>query len=419
MPLAGPVRAPAARTWPTDPARRIEIIDALRGLALMGILQVNIQSFTWGAGDVLGYLGQPPGVVESALYFLQATFVEGKFYPIFAFLFGLGMALQLRKLGRQGGIDASMARAIYRRRLLFLFVLGLLHGLLLYFGDVLAAYAICALLFLQWTQMPTPTRPRVLVRIAWACALAAALSLFVPMLLNGFLEVDTVSDAATGEELAALPDAIGAAHTVYVQGGFLAELQQRLGDEFWQQVGSVPTFWPQVLALLALGALAGRLGWLQHPDRHAGVWKCARRVGLGLGLPCALLGAALDLSTARAAPGSASEWGGVISGIGSLLAAAYVAWAMAALRRTSARAPRRWLASAGRASLSNYLLQSLLMGTLLSGWGCGLGAVATRPQLAALGLVLFALQVVASRWWLARHRQGPMEALWRRWTYGR
>jgi uncharacterized protein len=138
-----------------------------------------------------------------------------------------------------------------------------------------------------------------------------------------------------------------------------------------------------------------------------------------LGLPCALLGAALDLSTARAAPGSASEWGGVISGIGSLLAAAYVAWAMAALRRTSARAPRRWLASAGRASLSNYLLQSLLMGTLLSGWGCGLGAVATRPQLAALGLVLFALQVVASRWWLARHRQGPMEALWRRWTYGR
>jgi uncharacterized membrane protein YeiB len=54
MPLAGPVRAPAARTWPTDPARRIEIIDALRGLALMGILQVNIQSFTWGAGDVLG-----------------------------------------------------------------------------------------------------------------------------------------------------------------------------------------------------------------------------------------------------------------------------------------------------------------------------------------------------------------------------
>jgi uncharacterized protein len=415
MNSARPASTAAPGRWSTAPKRRIELVDALRGLALMGILQINIQSFTWGAGDVLGYLAQPPNATESALYFLQATFIEGKFYPIFAFLFGLGMALQLRKLQRGGRLDAWAACAIFRRRLLFLFVLGIAHGLLLYFGDVLAAYAVCALLFLQWTQRPSAVRPRALARIAWISAVAALISLFVPMLLNRLLEASVPSE----EGLEALADAIDAVHAVYSQGGFVAELEQRLGDEFWQQAGSVLTFWPQVLALFALGALAGRLGWLQHPERHTKVWRCARRLGFGLGLPCALLGAALDLSTARTAPGSLNEWGGVFSGLGSLLAAAYVAAVLAALQRRNTSGLRRWLAGAGRASLSNYLMQSVLMGILLCGWGFGLGAYATRAQLAILGILIFVLQVVASRWWLARFRQGPLEALWRRWTYGR
>ena len=76
-----------------------------------------------------------------------------------------------------------------------------------------------------------------------------------------------------------------------------------------------------------------------------------------------------------------------------------------------------WLAPAGRMPLTNYLLQSVAMGVLLSGWVLALGIYASYAEVSALALVVFALQVVFSRWWLARHAQGPLEAAWRAWTY--
>ncbi len=76
-----------------------------------------------------------------------------------------------------------------------------------------------------------------------------------------------------------------------------------------------------------------------------------------------------------------------------------------------------WLAPAGRMPLTNYLLQSVAMGALLSGWGLALGITASYAETSALALGVFLLQLVVSRWWLARHAQGPLEAVWRAWTY--
>jgi len=385
--------------------RRIERIDALRGLALLGIAQVNIQSFTWGAGEPLGYLSRPPGIGESALYLLQAAFLEGKFYPIFAFLFGVGIALQTRKLRRRSRGGAAAAAAAYRRRLWILLALGIAHGFLLYCGDVLSAYAICGLAFVALA----PTRPRrFVVFAAWSWA-AALLSIFLPLVFGAAFD--------TGEAADQIPAGVAQAHVIYCQGGFLAQLGQRWTDELWQQIGSIPIFWPQVFALFALGAIAGRLGWLQHPGRHPTVWQRAWWIGLGIGLPCALLGAAMSLERARNLPGAEGGWDEVVLGASSLLASAYVAGAVHVFDRPWGQGLCHRLASAGRLSLTNYVGQSLAMGALLSGWGLGLGENASRAQLAALALAIFAVQVALSGWVLANYRQGPLEALWRRWTY--
>jgi uncharacterized protein len=403
------VAAPAA---PAEAAaapggRRIESIDAIRGLSLLGILEVNIQSFTWGAGDPLGVLGDPPRSAESLEYFLQAAFLEGKFYPIFAFLFGVALALQGRALNRRHRGDPGAARAAARRRLWVLLALGIVHGLLLYYGDVLAAYAICGLFFLA----VAPARPRALATFAGWAAAAALLSLFLPLLWGAL-------DPGRGAPDNELALEIAHAHRIYSEGGFAAQLRQRATDEAWQQLGGALTFWPQLLALFALGALAGRLGWLRHPERHALVWRRARMLGLGAGLPCALAGAALSLSQARDPSSAADGWDDVFLGAGSLLAMAYVAAALRAAIRPWCRIPCHWLACAGRLSLTNYVAQSVAMGLLLSGWGLGWGSGATRGQLAGIALGIFAVQLAASRWWLSRFRQGPLEALWRRCTYG-
>lgn len=386
---------------------RIEIIDALRGLALMGILQVNIQSFTWGAGEPLGYLDQPPGALESGVYFFQAAFLEGKFYPIFAFLFGVGIALQTRKLRRLNQGDARAAAAAYRRRLTVLLALGIAHGLLLFSGDVLSAYAICGLAF----AAVVPSRLRALVVFTAWCWIAAVLSAFLPVVLVAALGIYEAPDQ--------IPASVVYAHTIYCHAGFFAQIGQRWIDEAWQQVGGILTFWPQVFALIALGSVAGRLGWLQRPQRHPLLWRRAWQIGLGVGLPCALVGAAMSLVRARDTPGSEGGWDEVVLSASSLLATAYVAAAVAGFQQPWGHRLCRWFADAGRLSLSNYVAQSLAMGALLSGWGLGLGASATRVQLAALALLIFVAQLALSRWVLAHYRQGPLEALWRRWTYAK
>jgi uncharacterized protein len=397
--LQDPDRGPAHSGW------RIPRIDALRGMALMGILQVNIQSFTWGAGEPLGYLSSPPGVAESILYLFQAAFIQGKFYPIFAFLFGVGIALQTRKLQKRYRAEGRLATTTYRRRLLFLLVLGIAHGLVLYCGDVLTAYAICALAFVSLA----PVRLRSLVVVSLWAGAAAVLSIFLPVLLASALDLE--------ETTSEIPASIVRAHEIYCYGGFFSQLGQRWIDELWQQIASIPTFWPQVIALFALGSLAGRLGWLQHPGRHALVWRRAWVIGLGVGLPTALLGAAMNFVRARDLPGAEAGWDQVVLGTSSVLSMAYIAAAVYAFDQPWGAIAQRWLASAGRMSLSNYLGQSLIMGALLSGWGLGWGANASRAQLAMLALLIFIGQVALSNWLLASFRQGPIEALWRRWTY--
>jgi len=382
-------------------------MDALRGLALLGIVQVNVQSFTWGAGEPLGYLASPPGAGESVIYFLQAAFFAGKFYPIFGFLFGVGMALQMRKLRRLHAHDAAAARSAYRRRLLILLAMGLAHGLLLYSGDVLGTYAACGLIFLALA----PQRLGELVRFTAAAAIAAAAGLLLPMVMTAALGANPVPQE--------IPAAVVQAHEIYGSASFAGQLAQRSIDELWQQVSDIPTFWPQVLALFGLGMIAGRLGWLQYPLRHRLVWRRALQLGLGIGLPLSLAGAAMSVAQARALPGADSDWSAVVLGLGSLLSAAYVAAAVHVFGRPWGAALRRSLAAPGRLSLTNYVVQSVVMGALLSGWGLGLGAHASRAQLAALACAIFAVQVLASQALLRRYRQGPLEALWRRATYGR
>jgi len=156
----------------------------------------------------------------------------------------------------------------------------------------------------------------------------------------------------------------------------------------------------------------GRSGWLA--DLGSPAWSRAASLGLAVGLPAALaygLWAATHASLEENV--LLPAWVLVLQFFGPALSVSY---AVVFLRR----APDvvvAWLAPAGRMPLTNYLLQSVAMGALLSGWGLALGINASYAELTALALGVFVLQLVGSRWWLARHAQGPLEAVWRAWTY--
>jgi uncharacterized protein len=396
----------ARRTPGTRYARRIELVDALRAFALAGILQVNIQSFVWGAGDPLGYFGAPPSAIDTLVHVLIGTLVSIKFMSIFAFLFGVGFALQWRSIRRRSE-SIDIARRVYRRRLLFLLAVGLAHGAVLYYGDILAFYALCGFIVLLFADVPA-RRLAAAVRNAWIAFAIWSLAWLA------LLEASRLAFAPE-EDPAQLPASAVARFMTYTAGGYVEQLFARVGDFVYALLSTVALSTPHVVALFLLGALAGRLGWLTRPGRHPQLWRRAIWIGVAAA-PLALAGAWLNFVEMRDQPADPGALGYALQLAGSLTACLYVA-VFVRNRDGLMRPVIAWLAPAGRMPLTNYLLQSVAMGALLSGWGLGLGAELARAQLALLGLALVAVQLVASRAWIAKYGQGPVEAAWRAWTY--
>jgi len=387
--------------------QRLEVVDALRAFALAGILQVNIQSFVWGAGDPLGFFAGPPGLADTVVYLLVGTLVSTKFLSIFAFLFGFGMALQWRSLRRRNSADK--ARVAYRRRLWFLLLLGLAHGALLYFGEILAAYALVGFLLLRYAH----ARPSALVAAARAWWLGFALLTVVSTAAFEWLRLA----AAPEGDPAQVPAWALERWVVYTQGSYLEQIGARVAD-YLSILGTMALLAvPQIMGLFLLGLIAGRLGWLARPQRHWRLWRAAAWIGAAA-LPFAFAGAWLNFVCLRDSPGDPATVGYALQNVGALVACLYVALFIRLQRRPPMRRLVTWLAPAGRMPLTNYIAQSIVMGLLLSGWGLGLGASLGRAELALLALAIVAVQISASRAWIGRFGQGPLEALWRRATYG-
>src|SRR5262249_34828422 len=145
-----------------------------------GILLVNIQSFVSGATNPVGFLAEGASVADRIAYFATAAFCAGKFMPLFGMLFGASFALLYDKLRA----SVPDPRSIYSRRLIALLVIGLLHGLFLYFGDITHAYALAGFVLLLHADSDATTIARATARwwviaAVWTLALTAP-AMFVP-----------------------------------------------------------------------------------------------------------------------------------------------------------------------------------------------------------------------------------------------
>ncbi len=359
---------------------------------MFGILLVNV----WGF--VFGYSAYRYGIAETAVsqadalaVFFVASVAEQKFYPIFAFLFGAGLVLAGQRL------PAAAAVALQRRRLRWLLACGILHGTLLWFGDILTSYALAGFWLLQTARQ----RLRDILFVLRALVVVNLLIALIVAILSAGYEVDVAQQIVDS----------AAANLVYTEGGWGAVARARLGDYGANLLGLV-IFLPRIALLMLLGMLAVRLGHLTRPLRHRAFWRRVRCFGLLAGLPLNLWWGMVAMDMMRnptAPPPLATLATFLIDLAGPCLAAAYVAvWVLAR--------PARWLAPVGRMALTNYVTQSLLLMLLLQGFALGLGARLPRAGMLALCLPIVLGQLVFSHWWLARHRFGPLEAVWRRYS---
>ena len=366
---------------------RINVVDALRGTALLLILLVNVAFFA--SGFAFHLVDDP---AHGALDRLVAGAVELLFamkaYLLFSFLFGYSFTLQLDSAARRG---AAFGQS-YLRRLSGLFLLGALHAVLLFHGDILTTYALLGLVLLAVRRIEPRT-----------ALLAAAAIVGVVAFVMGLAAVSGA--ALVPDEAAAL--AAGARSTEALRGGF--------GDVVLEHLRSLPAMLgglavqaPLAFAGFLVGLAAGKHRMLAAVHSHQDLLRRCEQVGYPIGLAGATLFAV--------GGGTANLTGLMVSIVTApFLAAAYAA----TLLRLFTRRPRvaDALAPAGRMALTNYLGQSLVCLLVFTGVGLGLVGRTSPAQTLLIALAIFVLQVAASWWWMRRFRYGPAEWALRAWTH--
>jgi uncharacterized protein len=420
------------RPQPVRPDERVASVDVLRGVALLGILPMNMAAFAWPmAGYENPALSGGADPANAAAWVFNSLVFSGKMMTLFSMLFGAGLVLMADRAAARG---ASILGTYYRR-VLWLLVIGLIHAYLIWTGDILVMYALCGLVlyfFRRW-------KPRTLIIISIILlAIGAALQMGFVVYSRFVSQVSAQveADRAAGREVAEWQAAL---HKSWTEG-FRAVVQpteeefQRDIDlyrgGYWSiVVGRAPgvlmfqtfgfvlfMFWGASGRML-LGMALMKLG-VFSASRSARFYRLLAAFGYGIGLPLTAWGTVLllvhdydPLQTPLAS---------LVLGLGMVpVALGHAAMVMLICQAGFVTGLTSRLAAVGRTALSNYLLQSLLCTTLFYGYGFGLFGSVDRVGMWGIVLVIWVLQLAISPLWLRTYRFGPAEWLWRSLTYWR
>jgi len=397
---------------PVAPQRRLAAPDLARGFALFGILLVNLPGFSEPMHEQLMGLKTYDRPWDQWVYTALQFAVQGKFYPLFAFLFGFGFVMIMKRAAQKGGRPVPLMT----RRLLFLLLLGALHAVLFWWGDILFTYAVAGFVLLLFRRCT----PRTLV--IWAVAIACCMTLVQSSVVGLASLSESVAPDTWAEEMRKVEErymAEAEASRAAYAGSYADALRQRLRD-LAVVAENLPFAVLSVLPMFLVGAAwAAADGWERaERDRR---WL--------LRLWTAALAVALPLSVVKYWCLTRMDWLHPSSydilyqfcvSFGDPAAGLFYAFTLVLLGSAlPSRAWQRPLVAAGRLSLSLYLMQTLLCTTIFYGYGLNQFGKWGPASLAVLALAIYAFQLAAAALWTRRFAYGPMERLWRAVTYGR
>lgn len=372
---------------PINPAERIDAIDALRGIALFGVMAMNITTiFRVSIFEQFLFRKTPASPLDHTVETVLKLAVDLKALALFSLLFGVGLAIQFERLAKSDRRTSLLAR-----RLVVLLAFGLIHLCLIWNGDILTEYALVGLIVLPFLFGPR-----------WLLAVAALASLGL------YLAMQIFPPPGLWPSAAAMRQDVMEADRIYATGGFPDVLAFRL-RELALFVPLHAFIFARTIGLFFLGAFIWRTGILRNPPRH---------LLFSIAIACIGLGAASILAHAagfapRGRTGVLAEPLGTI-----LLALGYGAGIIGIANLESGKKWLGWAAPMGRMAFTNYLMQSVIFGWIFYGYGLGLFGRLGVASALAIGIAVYVAQVLFSAWWLRRFRYGPVEWLWRTLMYG-
>ena len=391
---------------PIQASERIQSLDVMRGVAVLGILVMNIQCFAMIMAAYINptVYGSLEGV-NGWVWYLSHLFADMKFMTIFSMLFGAGVIVMTSRREAAGRRSAGL----HYRRMGWLLVFGLLHAHLLWYGDILYSYAMCGFVLYLFRK----ASPWLLITLGLvSTSVAFFIGVFFGIsMANGWMPVEAVAD-----DWKPLADTIQAEVDAY-RGSWLDQMSHRFKTALFLQ-----TF----IFLIGIAWRAGGMMLIGMALYKLGVFSAARSkrfyvglvgVGLLVGIPTIMYGVARNELAGWNVKYSFffgpqfNYWASILVALG------WVGVVMLACKSEAVRPLTRPFAAVGQMALTNYVMQTVLCTFLFYGHGLGRFGMFERWQQLLVVVAVWALQLVVSPFWLRRFRFGPAEWLWRSLSY--
>jgi uncharacterized protein len=404
----------AMTNQPLQANERIDLLDILRGLALFGILVVNMRDFNFPTEycePKIFWIAPIDKIVELIIAF----FFSEKFYSLFSLLFGIGFGLQMGRLAAK----YRHSEFIYGRRLLILLLIGLGHGIFIWWGDVLAVYALLGFVLLFFRHLPS----------RWI-VLLAAMFLVIPI---GISTVNITLEKTTQEKIIHKQgqNIVGTGHNdeklkgaadlieLYSKGSYLQIMEHRV-----IQLKSNYAVWLfrnygfQVFGMFLLGLFLVKQNIIQELYLYIRIIRKVWKYLLWFSIIACIL-----FCKVNAADVNESTILGLVSfefeKLGRTVLCLFYASSIVLLAQIDKWKPKlNNFAAVGRMALTNYLLQSAVWTTFYYSYGSGLYGKISPAKGLVLTFLFYIVQVVLSIWWMNRFKYGPFEWVWRSLTYG-
>ena len=404
----------------TPPPERILALDTLRGVAVMGILLMNIVAFAMPQAAYFNphaYGGATS--TNLAVYLVNFVLFDGKMRGLFSFLFGASMLLVIERAEAKG---ESAARVHYAR-MFWLFAFGLAHLWLVWWGDILNLYALVGMIAFAFRRADTPNLVGLgAVLVLAQCLFDALMASSVAQATADLHAADPETARAAAATLAGFARGFGvpspaaiAADLAEHRGSWSRIAAARWQEEAWAPLRGLLLFGWETLGYMLLGMAAFRSGLLTG-DWSRQSYARWMKLGFAIGVPGYAALALWLVGTRFSLFATAST----IAAAVLLRPPMILGWAclILLLMRPGGAVTTR-VAAAGRMAFTNYLATSLICTALFYGYGFGLYGALSRWQLYPIAALVCAAMLLWSKPWLARFRYGPFEWLWRSLARGR
>ena len=411
--IAGPVHR-SVMNRPISTKERINEIDVLRGLAIFGMLLVN-------TGSLGGYWMFPQrwtGTLDRVTVDLIGILAEDKFFTLFAFLFGLGFAIQICRAEARG----SRFVPVYLRRLVGLLLIGLLTLVFVAPVLVLISYALLGFLLLLFRRCRSET----LLRVAVVCMLIPAVSEAVMAARTSLRPTSPQLEQqkASEREEQAAERTRRREESVHVQTeGTYVDLmvwRTRFAIAIYSRPSHDINMLGNAFPIFLLGLWVGRRRLFEHLSAQLSFVHKVFWWGMGIGFGGTLTSLALQDWLDLGRPQVTGPLATLLWNLGRTgLCFFYAAGLVLLVQRPHWKRRLAPLAAVGRIALSNYLFQLVVFAIVLPAYGLGLYGRIGPAQGVAFTLLIFAIQILLSVWWIRRFRFGPAEWVWRALTYGK